>query len=157
PRRSPKHLHTSRSLRPALSCEGPVERVPEALMRLTPLSFALLILLPCACPAVRAQSASPDSEGGLPPFVSTHGGDIDSISLGNGNLTIRIPLMSFPQRGKLRLEFDLIYNGGGFSLGSSPNPPYRKIVYGGNGVHIVDDQRLFGIKTTDVITSGTPA
>src|SRR5713226_85646 len=49
---------------------------------------------------------------GFTPYQSFHGGDIDSINVTNGNLIIRIPLISYPQRGgKLSLSFSVIMNG----------------------------------------------
>src|SRR5215831_5521139 len=52
----------------------------------------------------------PNLEQGLKPYGSYHGGDLDSISLTSGNLTVQIPLISYPQRGNLRFGFELAYN-----------------------------------------------
>ena len=50
-------------------------------------------------------------EQGIKPYGSYHGGDIDSISMVNGGLSLHIPLISWPQRGgKLQLEFGIVYN-----------------------------------------------
>lgn len=50
-------------------------------------------------------------EQGLKPYGSYHGGDIDSISMVNGSLSVHIPLVSYPQRGgKLHVDYSIIYN-----------------------------------------------
>ena len=49
-------------------------------------------------------------EQGIKPYGSYHGGDIDSVSMVNGSLTLNIPLISYPQRGgKLHMGFVLVY------------------------------------------------
>ena len=51
---------------------------------------------------------NPNTESGLKPYGSFHGGDIDSISLTSGNVMLHIPLLSYPQRGSdLRAGFFL--------------------------------------------------
>jgi YD repeat-containing protein len=47
---------------------------------------------------------------GMQPYQSYHGGDIDSISLTSGILNLNFPFLSYPQRGKLKMSFDLLYN-----------------------------------------------
>jgi RHS repeat-associated protein len=46
-----------------------------------------------------------NEEQGMGPFGSYHGGDLDSISMTGGGLSLHIPLVSFPQRGNLDLSF----------------------------------------------------
>jgi len=49
-------------------------------------------------------------EQGIKPYGSYDGGDIDSISMVNGSLTLNIPIISYPQRGgKLHMGFKLVY------------------------------------------------
>jgi len=56
-------------------------------------------------------------EQGIKPYGSYHGGDIDSVSMVNGGLTLRIPLISFPQRGgRLHLGVSVIYNNPVYTL-----------------------------------------
>lgn len=51
---------------------------------------------------------------GLKPYGSYMGGNIDTVSLTNGNLMLHIPLVSYPQRGgRLTLAFYLRYNNKG--------------------------------------------
>lgn len=40
-----------------------------------------------------------NKEQGFKPHDSWHGGDLDSVSMTNGGLTLRIPLASLPQHG----------------------------------------------------------
>ena len=78
----------------------------------------LLLLFSFKAPA---QAPTVDVQQGMTPYASFQNGEIDSINLGNGNLVIHIPIVSFPQRGgKLRLAFNFydtnknwyIYNNG---------------------------------------------
>ena len=67
-------------------------------------SLFILSLLLFAAASVSAQS-NPNEEQGLKPYDTWHGGDLDSISVINGGLSLHIPLASFPQRGNLGLSF----------------------------------------------------
>src|SRR5437660_5914992 len=51
-------------------------------------------------------------EIGLKPYGSFEGGNIDSISLANGNLTLhaQLPGAQYPQRGTLNFPSHLSYN-----------------------------------------------
>jgi RHS repeat-associated protein len=53
---------------------------------------------------------NPNVDLGLKPYQSLHGGDIDTVSMSDGNLIVHIPLVNFPQRGELRLGLSLVYN-----------------------------------------------
>jgi hypothetical protein len=61
-----------------------------------------------AC-GVCAQS-NPNLEIGLRPYGSYGGGKIDSVALANGNLSMRIPLFSYPQRGSIPGNLSLQYS-----------------------------------------------
>jgi hypothetical protein len=73
--------------------------------------------LPCVCilsccigaSAIKAQDL-PDVAQGLQPYGAYHGGDLDSVSMMNGGLTIKIPLVSYPQLGSLSLSYSVIFN-----------------------------------------------
>lgn len=53
-----------------------------------------------------------DDTLGITPYGSYYGGDLDSVNLGNGNLTLHIPVVSYPQRGgQLGVSFSIKYNG----------------------------------------------
>lgn len=75
--------------------------------------FASAFLLMSLVGSGKSQT-SPGMETGLKPFQSYLGGQIDSVNLGNGNLTLHIPLISYPQRGKLQLAFFVRYNNKAF-------------------------------------------
>jgi hypothetical protein len=62
------------------------------------LSLAACILLGLF-PMTTFAQITPDVAEGLTPYQSFQGGDIDSVNLSNGNVLIRIPLWSYPQRG----------------------------------------------------------
>src|SRR5690242_20363671 len=72
--------------------------------------WMLLAALVTATSPALAQDI-PEFETGLKPYGTYHGGDIDNVSLTNGNLAIVAPLWSYPQRGgKLNWDFSLIAN-----------------------------------------------
>ena len=53
---------------------------------------------------------------GLKAYGSYHAGDIDAISLENGKLDLHAPLLSYPQRGDLQMNFTIRYNNPLFSV-----------------------------------------
>ena len=59
-------------------------------------------------PALSQQVA--DLEQGYKPYGSYHGGNIDQVSMTNGNLILRIPLTSFAQRGRISNDEILTYS-----------------------------------------------
>ena len=68
---------------------------------------ALVLILPLIA---GAQDIAGNEEG-IKPYGAYHGGNIDTISMANGNLTLNIPLISYPQRGgKLHVGFSLVYH-----------------------------------------------
>jgi len=67
------------------------------------------ILLSLLVVHAQAQVAA-TAEVGANPFKSYSGGDIDHIQLQNGKLYLSIPLVSYPQLGKLSLSFSLLAN-----------------------------------------------
>lgn len=86
-------------------------------MRLSRFSALFIALFSMAVAQAHAQLLTPDLAPGLQAYQSYHGGDVDSISLSNGNVTVRLPLISYPQRGdKLKLSYALVYNGKGYSI-----------------------------------------
>lgn len=82
-------------------------------------------------------------EQGTKPYGSYMGGDIDSVSLTNGNLNLHIPLVSYPQRGgRLKLEFFLRYNNKGC------HPSGAAWVCDDVGVDVAREQVIEGRVTT---------
>jgi RHS repeat-associated protein len=73
--------------------------------------FPILPILALAGSAsTSAAQATGDIAQGFTPYQSFHGGDIDSVNLSNGNVILRIPLLSYPQRGSLKLSFSFLAN-----------------------------------------------
>jgi RHS repeat-associated protein len=112
----------------------------------------------------------------MKPFGSYHGGNIDTVSLFNGQLSLDIPLISYPQRGgKLKLEFHLTYANVGAQADyfRISNPPYGYITYysssapvgwcGSNnmgadlchGFHVVDEQSVGDFMTASSTSMGS--
>src|SRR5437660_1020489 len=80
------------------------------------------ILFALACPIPALAQSNLNLETGLKPYGSYHGGDIDSVSMTNGNLTLHIPIASYPQRGALKADYYLIYNDKNWQVAqSAPN------------------------------------
>lgn len=51
------------------------------------------------------------NEQGIKPYGSYHGSDIDQINVSNSHLELRIPLLSYPQRGnRLKLSYIVLYH-----------------------------------------------
>jgi len=72
---------------------------------------AFLIILPFSVSTLYAQ---PDI--GLQAYHDYHGGDLDHINMDNGNLTVTIPIVSYPQRGSaLKMDYALVFNGTGMT------------------------------------------
>ena len=65
--------------------------------------IAAVILLACSMASL-AQN-NPNTDQGMKPFDSFHGGTIDSVSITSGNLMFHAPLYSLPQRGRAGLNF----------------------------------------------------
>src|SRR6267143_3775123 len=77
--------------------------------------FWFLLFPILLAPSLLAQTA-PDLETGFNPYGSYHGGNIDSVNLANGALSLHIPFLSYPQRGALKLSFSLRYDGKAWSV-----------------------------------------
>ena len=61
-------------------------------------------ILACLGSGAAQAQTNPNLEIGFKPFGSYDGTDIDSVNLYTGDLTVHIPLFSYPQRGTLRSE-----------------------------------------------------
>lgn len=142
------------------------------------LTLTLLATLMCAeffSPIARAQSAPPttaNDQMGLTPYQSFHGGDIDLVNLSNRMLTVHAPFLSYPQRGNLKLDFQLLYNGGGpfVAQGQDCQPPplhgCTSYVWvptaptaspnGQFGVNVFDSDAVFWAQTFNQISSTNP-
>jgi hypothetical protein len=74
----------------------------------------------------------------------TSGGQFDSIPMTNGNLNLHIPLVSYPQRGKLRLDYSIASTS--FVYSEIKNCKTCSYVWSGpvGGLEIADDQAVSG-------------
>src|SRR5712691_11838918 len=100
---------------------------------------------------------NPNEENGFKPYGSYHGGDIDTVSLTNGNVMLHIPLFSYPQRsGDLRVNFFLEMSSKGWHVEQHQNLGgfYYTWNWGGSGVTLAMDQGI-AIERTRVITDWT--
>ncbi len=106
-----------------------------------PLLLPLLFLF-----ALRAAAQQdPNFQQGIGPFESLHGGDIDAVNLGTGNLYVHIPLAAYPQRGSvLTLSFSLLSNNKSYYVQCAGGGSGCSVAYwaggGGSNVQAVDDQ-----------------
>jgi RHS repeat-associated protein len=141
----------------------------EPLMKIRPflLWLAGLALLWLAGGTLALGQTNPNTDQGMKPFDSFHGGALDSISVTSGNLYFHKTEYAAPQRGHVGLTFSLQYNNKGYRLqincvngsrgpwqmppGSSPNPSNggqgctANYIWHwvGGGVQLIPDQSLF--------------
>ncbi len=116
--------------------------------RFNGLLFSVLIFacLFAVLPA-RAQMEDPTTQQGLKPYVAYHGGDFDAVSLMNGKLDLHIPLVSWPQRGNLKLGFTIRYDNPRLTedrdapgtCGTPGNPCTYWSTFDGGGVYVSPD------------------
>src|SRR5579859_2924575 len=127
--------------------------------------FQVVAVVSLLCGSLFSQD-NPNTENGLKPYCSFHGGDIDSISLTNGNVMLHIPLLSYPQRGSdLRVNFVLEVNSKGWYVQrngtNTQNYTYRW-AWGGSGVRgggssgvtLAGDQEI-SVTRTRIVTDWT--
>jgi RHS repeat-associated protein len=105
---------------------------------------------------------NPNTDQGMKPYDSFHGGALDSISLTSGNLIVHAPLYSSAQRGKLQFAPFVLYNNKGFVLTETcpgkPAPCTFIWRFKGAGVSIFvagDPQSAIGVKQQRVDTGAT--
>ena len=73
--------------------------------------FTLICLGYCLTPRAHAQipAYDPVQDATYSPLKSYHGADIDSVDLDTGTLAVKVPILSYPQRGGvLRLDFTMV-------------------------------------------------
>ncbi|HET6933105.1 MAG TPA: RHS repeat-associated core domain-containing protein [Candidatus Acidoferrum sp.] len=108
--------------------------------------LAWLALSLIYCSSLLAQ-VPPDVEQGLKPFGSYQHGNIDSVSLTNGNVMLHIPLVSYPQRGsKLSLGFFIRYNNKGWHIYKGSGSSVWQ--YSSGAVDVVSDRYVYPTATT---------
>jgi RHS repeat-associated protein len=69
-------------------------------------TFFCLVLL---TNTIQAQD-TPDIAQGLVSYAPFHGSPTESVNMVNGSIFVKIPLVSYPQVGKLALSFSVVYN-----------------------------------------------
>lgn len=111
------------------------------------------------CAYCRAQAVrTPDTAIGESNLEAIDASGIDNVDITNGNLYLKIPLISFPQVGSsLRLNFNIFYNDKSWAISwLPPNPQFPSSQQSGNwqplnngGVRVSRDQALsIGIDNT---------
>jgi len=98
----------------------------------TRMSAFYFLIIYCFAGFVAYGQATPDVDQGFKPYGSYEGGNVDTVNLSNGNLTLHIPILSYPQLGKVKLDFALVYNAQPWRQvleNASTNPDYIE-VYG---------------------------
>jgi hypothetical protein len=105
-------------------------------------SFVLGLLVTCSSVPAFAQTQPPPSFGeGFNPYGSFEGGDIDIVNVKDGLLNVRIPLVSYPQRGaNLHANFYIIYKDTNYN--ATVNSNTRTTTYSldpRSGIQIVSD------------------
>lgn len=116
--------------------------------RYTPLLSVVITLLISVTPGAAQQEIN--LQKGLDPYGSYQHGNIDSVSLINGNVNVHVPLLGYPQRGKVRLEFVIEWNVKNWSIHVSSTNGGSNIggwIYGDGshaaGVQLVKEQSLY--------------
>lgn len=96
---------------------------------------------------------NPNEEQGLKPYDSFHGGDLDSVSLTSGALSLHIPLASFPQRGNLDLSFMMRFSSKQWKLfipqPGHGNPSWQPAAISGSQIISSIDWWLTDTESTD--------
>jgi hypothetical protein len=83
-----------------------------SLMRLLTIFAGLLLFITCPVHAQTPYPYDPVQDVSPDPLRTYHGSNIDSVDLDTGNLSVRIPLVSYPQRGGVHhLNFSYNYSG----------------------------------------------
>jgi RHS repeat-associated protein len=109
-----KKIAVQRTLR-NLAAENMAQRMATAM----PI-VCLALLFSAGSVSLQAQAA-PDLEQGLKPYGSYQGGNLDSVSLSNGNLFFHAGLLAYSQRaGELAYPIVLQYNNENYSLYTTP-------------------------------------
>lgn len=78
-----------------------------------PQSVFLLVFVLCFSRLAFVQT-NPNLETGFTPYGSYDDTRFDSVSLTNHNLIVHIPIFEYPQRGRLDLQIELLYNNKGW-------------------------------------------
>jgi RHS repeat-associated protein len=106
-----------------------------------------------ACSPSWAQAPGPNAQQGLVPYGVFQKDSVDSVNLANGNVLVRIPLVSYPQRGgKLKLSFTVVESNKGWYIYN--NGQSASWVYGGGQAWVFPVQAIVGKPGTFSWTDG---
>jgi RHS repeat-associated protein len=115
----------------------------------------MLAFVAAFVPSSRAQT-TPDLEEGTRPYGAYDGGQFDSVNLASGKMNIKIPLISYPQRGgKLKLSFSAIWTNFSARLTElcTPHLPCQFIASRNGGAFGIDSNN--SVWVTGVTNPGT--
>jgi RHS repeat-associated protein len=118
-----------------------------------------VLLIVFAAPRLAAQKEI-NLENGLDPYGSYQHGNVDSVSMINGNVNVHIPFKSFPQRGKVRLDFSLVWNAKNWSIVQTSHSGgvigYWNYADGTRvaGMQLVKEQSLYYNFSTTTLSNG---
>jgi RHS repeat-associated protein len=107
------------------------------------LGLCLYLLLAASQPAFCQGDST--IEDGVVPYRSYQAGDFDIVNTVNGNVMLHIPLVSFPQKGRVKLSFSLNYSNLGWHQSETCSPKTGcKENFGraGSGPHLVEDSYI---------------
>jgi hypothetical protein len=114
--------------------------------------LAPLALFLCAFVVIGLAQDPDDIQQGIKAYGTYEGGEFDSVSMTNGNLVLNIPLVSYPQRGKLHFGYYLRYARQAVVTSKTILCPLEcttEVIVSPGNVGITDDVS-FGGKTTTV-------
>jgi hypothetical protein len=121
------------------------------------ITFYAFLLLFVIVGVGRLVAQDPDDvQNGIKAYGTYRGGDIDSVSMTNGNLTVDIPLYSYPQRGKVHFGYKLVYNNKNYTQRTtcSGGECITNVYPGVSGLKAVQDQG-FATKETAIQETGS--
>jgi YD repeat-containing protein len=115
-------------------------------VRISPWCVLSMCLLFAFTPAFGQVNNDPGL--GISPTGVYDGSSFESVSLENGNVALHIPLLTYPQRGKLNFSFSIYFNRPNWYFKVTNTAP-RQVQYfwAGGGVQVVRDQSM-GVRGT---------
>ena len=107
-------------------------------MRPLQLILAIVVVIAPNSSLLAQTPSDPALEQGIQPFQSYEGGDLDSVNLATGLLSLHIPVISFPQRGTLHLDYSVNYVNPTLTI-ATPYKTYRNYQISPYGLSLVSD------------------
>ena len=101
------------------------------------------------------QIQSPDTAIGESPFAAYDSSGIDNVNAVNGNLYLKIPILSFPQIGRdLRLQFRIFSNDKGWMIHYQPYTTADGVTHYQNGTWFLPDPTGVYIARDQYVSNG---